>query len=254
MEAFRYEALDASGRTVSGVLQADTARQVRSLLRAQGLLPSVVEQVAVRERAVGSRSRGISPSELSAVTRQLATLLDSGLTIEQSLTALIEESGEPLTREILAGVKAEVTAGLSLASALGSFSRSFPDFYLALVRGGEDSGALPRLLQHLADYLDTRQALRQKTGLALLYPVLVTVVAVLIVTGLLIYVVPQVMQVFQQSHQSLPLLTRGLIALSEFVRSAWPYLLGGTLAAAAAIRAALRRESPRRRWHALLLR
>ncbi|MGH8731768.1 MAG: type II secretion system F family protein, partial [Burkholderiales bacterium] len=151
-------------------------------------------------------------------------------------------------------VKTEVTAGSSLAGALGAYEKSFPDFYRALVHGGEDSGALPTVLQHLADYLDARQALKQKTGLALLYPILVTIVALAIVTGLLVYVVPQVVQVFQQSRQSLPLLTRALIALSDFLRGAWPYLvvmIGGGFAAA---RVALRRDAARRSWHALLLR
>ncbi|MEJ7746846.1 MAG: type II secretion system inner membrane protein GspF [Luteimonas sp.] len=254
MEAFEYQALDAAGRTVSGVVQADTARQARSQLRAQGLLPSTIGPVHARERAGQLWARGLSATELSLVTRQMATLLDSGLTMEQALNALIEEAAEPMTREVLTGVKTEVTAGLSLAGALGAYEKSFPDFYRALVHGGEESGALPTVLQHLADYLDARQALRQKTSLALLYPVLVTIVAIMIVTGLLVYVVPQVVQVFQQSRQSLPLLTRGLIALSDFLRGAWPYLLviiGGGVAAA---RAALRRPAARRRWHAFLLR
>ena len=254
MEAFQYQALDAAGRTVSGVVQADTARQARMQLRAQGLLPSTIGQVHARERARQVWARGISSAELSLVTRQMATLLESGLTMEQALNALIEAATEPVTREVLTGVKTEVTAGRSLAGALGAYDKSFPDFYRALVHGGEESGALPTVLQHLADYLDARQALKQKTGLALLYPVLVTIVAIAIVTGLLVYVVPQVVQVFQQSRQSLPLLTRALIALSDFLRGAWPYLVvivGGGFAAA---RLALRRDETRRSWHALLLR
>jgi len=254
VEAFEYQALDAAGRTVSGVVQADTARQARSLLRAQGLLPSVVDHVHARERARQVWARGLSAAELSLVTRQMATLLASGLTMEQSLNALIEEAAEPMTREVLAGVKTEVTSGSSLAVALGAYDKSFPDFYCALVRGGEDSGALPTVLQHLADYLDARQALRQKTSLALLYPVLVTSVAVMIVTGLLIYVVPQVVQVFQQSRQSLPLLTRAMIGLSDFLRATWPYLVALIAGAAVAARMALRGAAARRRWHALLLR
>ncbi len=254
MEAFRYEALDAAGRTVSGVVQADTARQARAQLRAQGLLPSVIDLVRARERARQPWARGISSDELSLVTRQLATLLGSGLTMEQSLNALIEEVSAPLTREVLGGVKSEVTAGLSLAGALGSYDRSFPDFYRALVHGGEESGALPTVLQHLADYLDARQAMKQKTSLALLYPVLVTLVAVSIVTGLLVFVVPQIVQVFQQSRQSLPLLTRALIALSGFLRAAWPYIAVGVIGAATALRLALRRDGPRRSWDAMLLR
>ena len=254
MEAFQYQALDAAGRMVSGVVQADTARQARIQLRAQGLLPSVVDQVHARERARQVWARGLSSAELSLVTRQMATLLESGLTMEQSLNALIEEAAEPKTREVLTGVKTEVTAGSSLTGALGAYEKSFPDFYRALVHGGEESGALPTVLQHLADYLDARQALRQKTGLALLYPALVTTVAVMIVTGLLIYVVPQVVQVFQQSRQSLPLLTRALIGLSDFLRATWPYLVAIIVGAVAAARMTLRRAAARRRWHVLLLR
>jgi len=254
MEAFQYQALDAAGRTVSGVLQADTARQARAQLRAQGLLPSMIGQVHARERARQGWARGISSAELSLMTRQMATLLDSGLTMEQALNALIEAASEPTTREVLIGVRTEVTAGLSFAGALGAYGKSFPDFYRALVHGGEESGALPTVLQHLADYLDARQALKQKTSLALLYPVLVTIVALAIVTGLLVYVVPQVVQVFQQSRQSLPLLTRALIALSDFLRATWPYLVVIIVAAAAAARLALRRDTARRRCHAALLR
>jgi general secretion pathway protein F len=253
MEAFQYQAMDAAGRKVSGVVQADTARQARTQLRAQGLLPSMIGPVRARERARQGWARGISPAELSLVTRQMATLLASGLTMEQSLNALIEAATEPMTREVLTGVKTEITAGLSLAGALGAYEKSFPDFYRALVHGGEDSGALPVVLQHLADYLDARQALKQKTGLALLYPVLVTIVALAIVTGLLVYVVPQVVQVFQQSRQSLPLLTRALIALSDFLRGAWPYLIAIIIGTAVAARMILRSDAQKRRWHAFLL-
>jgi len=248
MEGFRYQALDTAGRSVSGTLQAETPRDARTQLRARGLLPSLIQENAHRPWA-----RGLSAAQLSLLTRQMATLLDSGLTMEQALAALIEEAEAPSTRELLAGVKAEVMAGASLAVALGSYARSFPEFYRALVQGGEDSGALPTVLAHLADYLDARQALRQKTSLALLYPVLVGVVALAIVTGLLVYVVPQVVQVFQQSRQALPLLTRALIGLSDFLRAAWPYLLLVFIATATGVHFALRRPVYRRRWHALLL-
>jgi general secretion pathway protein F len=254
MEAFQYQALNAAGHTISGVLQADTPRQARAQLRAQGLLPSIINQVHARENAQQSWTRGVSAAELSLVTRQMATLLDSGLTMEQTLNALIEEAAEPMTREVLTGVKTEVTSGQSLAGALGSYEKSFPDFYRALVHGGEESGALPTVLQHLADYLDARQALKQKTGLALLYPALVTTVAIMIVAGLLIYVVPQVVQVFQQSRQTLPLLTRMLIALSDFLRATWPYLLIIFAGSFAAARMALRSDTTRCSWHAMLLR
>lgn len=253
MEAFQYQALDAAGHTITGVVQADTPRQARAKLRAQGLLPSVINHVHARERARQTWARGISAAELSLITRQMATLLDSGLTMEQSLNALIEETAEPMTREVLTGIKTEVTSGQSLAKALGVFEKSFPSFYRALVHGGEESGALPTVLQHLADYLDAHEALKQKTGLALLYPALVTIVAIMIVTGLLVYVVPQVVQVFQQSRQTLPLLTRAMIALSDFLRATWPYLLLLIAGVVAVTRTALRAEQTRRRWHGLLL-
>ncbi|SFU38723.1 type II secretion system inner membrane protein GspF [Nitrosospira multiformis] len=254
MEAYRYEALDPEGRTVTGVLQADTARQARAQLRAQGLLPSAINQVGARERGQTYWVRGLRPEELSLLTRQMATLLTAGLTVEQSLAALIESAEEPMTREVLGGVKTEVIAGLSLSAALGSYSRSFPDFYRALVHGGEESGTLPLVLRHLAEYLDARQALKQKTSLALLYPALVTIIAIIIVAGLLMYVVPQVVQVFQHSRQSLPLLTRALIGLSDFLLMSWPYLIIAIAGGGLSARVALRRDNVRYRWHALLLR
>jgi general secretion pathway protein F len=254
MEAFQYQALDAAGRKVSGVVQADTPRQARMQLRAQGLLPSIIGHVDARGRARQAWARGLSAAELSMLTRQMATLLDAGLTMEQMLNALIEAASEAATREVLTGVKTEVTSGQSLAGAFGVYEKSFPDFYRALVHGGEESGALPTVLQHLADYLDARQALKQKAGLALLYPVLVTVVALAIVTGLLVYVVPQVVQVFQQSRQTLPLLTRSLIAVSDALRASWPYIVALIIAIAVAARYALRRESARRSWDTFLLR
>ena len=207
MEAFHYEALDAAGRAVSGLVQADTARQARAQLRTLGLHPTAIDQVNARERARQTWSRGISASELSLVTRQMATLLASGLTMEQSLGALVEEAASAMTREVLAGVKTEITAGLSLGAAMGVYERSFPDFYRALVLGGEESGALPTVLLHLADYLDSRQELQQKVTLALLYPMLVTLVAVSIVTGLLVFVVPQIVQVFRKRSLN-PVLSR----------------------------------------------
>lgn len=248
MQAFRYRALDSAGRSVSGLVQADTPRHARAQLRSRGLLPSTID------KPVQAWGRAISGPELSLLTRQMAALLGSGLTLEQALAALIEAAALPLTREVLAGVKAQIMAGASFASALGGYPRSFPEFYRALVQGGEQSGALPTVLAHLADYLDARQALRQKTSLALLYPILVGVVALAIVAGLLVYVVPQVVQVFQQSRQALPWLTRALIGLSEFLRSAWPYLLLVFILVTTTMHLALRRPAPRRRWHALLLR
>lgn len=254
MAAFRYEAVNSAGRTVSGLVEADTPRHARSRLRSQGLLPSALEPLAERRPTPGGRRGKIGANELTLVTRQLATLLESGLTIERALEALIDEAPDARAREVLTGVKAEIVAGVDLAGALGAYPASFPDFYCALVRGGEQSGALPTVLQHLADHLEARQAMRQKTTLALLYPTLVTVVAVLIVAGLLGYVVPQVVQVFQQSRQALPLTTRALIGASEVLQVAGPWLALVLVLAVVAGRSALRIPDVRKRWHALVLR
>lgn len=254
MEAFQYQAFDAGGQKVSGVLQADSPRQARAQLRAQGLLPSAVDQVHCRKQVEPRWSRAISATELSLMTGQMATLLAAGLTMEQTLNALIEQATRAKTQALLTEVKREITGGSSLAGALGSYEKSFPGFYLALVHGGEESGALPTVLQHLATYLDEQQAFKQKTALALLYPALVSAVAVIIVAALLIYVVPQVVQVFHQSRQSLPLLTRAMIALSDFLRGSWPYIFVIAIAAASFGRMALKEDGMQRRWHALLLR
>src|SRR3954471_22284254 len=136
MEAFHYQALDTAGRSVSGVVQAETPRDARAQLRARGLLPSSLQE----KNKPQAWARGLSAAQLSLLTRQLSTLLDSGLTMEQALAALIEEAEAPLTREVLTGVKTELMAGASLAAALGGHERSFPEFYRALVRGGEESG------------------------------------------------------------------------------------------------------------------
>lgn len=252
MQAYEYQAIDAGGRKVSGVLEADSPRQVRTRLRERGLHPADVRVVGSDRRA-GFR-RGVPHAELSLLTGQLAALLASGLTVEQALGAQIEEAGRPALRAVLARVKAGVSSGQSLASAFEACGHVFPGYYCALVRAGETSGALPTVLDHLAGHLDARQQLQQQTGLALLYPLVVLCVALLVVAGLLIYVVPQIAQVFQQSRQTLPLLTRMLIGCSDFLRQGWPFVLVAIASALIGLRLASRREAAMRRWDAAVLR
>lgn len=253
MAAIRYQALDATGRTVSGVLQAETARQGRARLRAQGLLPLTLDI----DNNAASRDtrwqRRLSHASLCLLTRQLATLLEAGLTLEQALSALIEAAVSPAVREVLSGVQSALKTGHTLAAAMALHGASFPPFYCALVQGGEQSGSLPTILEHLADYLERQAALKQKTALALLYPLVVAVVAFGIVAGLLAYVVPQVVQVFEQSRQSLPLLTRALIGLSDVLRLGWPYLGAAGLVLWLLAGAALKRDAVQRRCDAVLL-
>lgn len=259
MAAFRYEALDGTGSVSHGVIEADGLRQARARLRESGLVAVAVQAVSQETLDSGEGRRwrwrsGISPAQLSLLTRQLATLLEAGLTVEQAFSALIEQSENEAVRQVLAGVRAELLAGHTLAQAMGRYGRVFPDIYRALVKGGEASGELSHVMLRLADYTESRQALRQKVGLAFVYPAIVTLVALVVVTGLLVYVVPQVVSVFQQSHQSLPLLTRLLIGLSSFLQASWFYLLGVLAAAGFAVHVLLRREEIRYRWHGRLLR
>ena len=259
MAAFRYETLDETGRVKHGVIEADALRQARARLREMGMTVLDVQAVTQESLHAGEGQRwrfrsGISSSQLSMLTRQLATLLEAGLPLEQSFTALIEQSENATVRQVLAGVRSELLAGHTLAQAMGHYERVFPDIYRALVKAGEASGELGHVMLRLADYTESRQALRQKVGLAFVYPAIVTLVALIVVMGLLVYVVPQVVNVFQQSHQALPLLTRLMIALSEMLQASWMYLFGGLLLAGFAVRTLLRNEDIRFRWHARLLR
>ncbi len=260
MAAFRYETLDASGRESRGVIEADTLRHARANLRDTGLTVISVQPVSQDNLQTGSsgswRERfrsGISSAQLSLITRQLATLLAAGLTLEQAFNALIEQSESETATQVLAGVRAEILAGHTLAQAMGKYERVFPDIYRALVKAGEASGELGHVMLRLADYTESRQALQQKVGLAFVYPAIVTAVALLVVTGLLMYVVPQVVSVFQQSHQSLPLLTRVLIALSSGLQATWGYLLILIITAILGTRMVLQREEIRFRWHLRVL-
>ena len=254
MPAFQYAALDARGRTRKGVLEGDTPRQVRQTLREQGLLPVTVEEVVARERIRGSRRARISPTELALVTRQLATLVSSGLPLEEALGAVARQAGRARIGSLLPAVRARVLEGHTLATALEDFPRVFPDLYRATVAAGEQSGHLDVVFERLADYTEARQQLRQKLGLALFYPLILTVVAVLIVAGLLAYVVPQVVQVFESMGQELPLLTRALIALSDFLRTQGLFVLLGLMLIVTGFIYGLRRRGFRRRVHRMLLR
>jgi general secretion pathway protein F len=256
MPGFRYQAYNIEGKLHKGVLEADSARQARSLLRDQGLTPHRVEVIAANDPAAGARFRpvSISGTELTQLTRGLASLLEAGLTVEQAFNALIEQAENERTRQVLAALRGEVIAGNTVAKALSSFPNVFPELYRTLVAAGESSGQLPRVLTKLADYLEDRQALRSKLALSLIYPSIVLGVALVVVGALLVYVLPQVVQVFQHAHQKLPVLTRALIWLSGFLQTAWPVLLGLAIAAIVALRVALGRPASRASIHRALWR
>lgn len=258
MPAFRYEAIDSQGSTTTGVLNADSARAARSDLRTQGLVPVSVE--AINNNADGGArqrrsffSERLSSVELALFTRQLASLLEAGLPLEQSLTALLEQSERTFIRDIIASVRSEVMAGAALSDALKQHPDNFADIYCALVASGEQIGHLARVLSRLADYIERRNALVQKVKLAFTYPAIVTVVAFAIVIFLLTYVVPQIVSVFANTKQKLPLLTVLMLAVSDFVRVyGWLVALLG-VAAFSVWRLALKNPEIKMRWHRWLL-
>ena len=257
MGAFEYTALDSSGREKKGVIEGDAPRQVRQQLRDQGLMPLEVQEVAQRETVGRKRStlfkRGISPTDLALITRQLATLVRAALPLEECLRAVAQQTDRPRLQSMLLAVRSRVMEGHTLASGLGDFRHIFPELYRTTVEAGEQSGHLEGVLERLADYTENRQQMRQKIQLAVFYPALLTIVAILVVGGLMTYVVPQVVQVFDNIGQDLPPLTIGLIAVSDFMRSNGILILVSLTAAAVAFTYLLRIEDNRRRFHRLKL-
>src|SRR5438552_3484608 len=249
MSGFEYSALEATGRETRGVIEADTERHARSLLRERGLAPLTVESIRATVAQSGRRERfsrpGLSRKGLALVTRQFATLVRAGLTIEEGLNVLIEQTES-------AG--ARMLEGQSLSHSLAEFPNAFPQIYRAMIEAGEHSGRLGDVLERLADYTENRESLHDKIMIAFIYPALVTIVACLVIGFLLVYVVPQVTRVFANLGQTLPLATRILIAISDFARASGAFWLAGLVLAFIAARLLLRDESRRRRWHGWLLR
>jgi general secretion pathway protein F len=256
MTAFHYQALDANGKPQQGIIEADSGRQARTQLRETGLFVVELDDVVAKKSSGQlnfSRQR-ISLSDLSLLLRQLATLLEAGLPLEQSLSVLIEQSSHPYQRGLLAALRAEVLSGNTLAHAMAQHPNDFPEIHRALIRAGEASGELDTVMSKLATYSENQQALQQKVLLAFIYPAIVTLVAILVIGGLLLYVVPQVVAVFQQSHQALPWLTRSLIWVTDILSVTWFYLLLLGIAALYFAKQILRQEMMRAALHRRLLR
>jgi general secretion pathway protein F len=254
MTAFRYRAVGLDGRTIQGVVDADTSRQARAQLRSQGLFALEVALAGAGGGLAAAPAARLRPSALTLLTRQWATLLEAGIPVERALAALMEQNEDARTRRLLAAVRDELLAGHPLHRALARFPETFGSLYCALVAAGEQSGQLDRVMMRLADNLEGAAALRQKLIQALVYPVLVVLVASAVVFALMLYVVPQVVAVFQSGRQALPPLTRGLIALSDFLRAAWPLLAAAGLGGLWAARRALRVPAVRLAWHRRLMR
>ena len=229
MPAFDYVALDAKGKQKKGVLEGDSPRQVRQQLKEQGLVPLSVETNAQKAKEqTGKITLGrvsISAADLALITRQLATLLSAGLPLEEALKALAKQQEKPKVKSMVLAIRSKVVEGHSLASSLQEFPQSFPELYRATVAAGEHSGHLDLVLEQLAEYTESRYRTLKKVQGAMIYPIVLTFFAFVIVVGMLTFVVPKIVAVFENSKQELPLITRILIGTSEFLQSWW-WLLG----------------------------
>ncbi|MFT3779621.1 MAG: type II secretion system inner membrane protein GspF [Ottowia sp.] len=260
MPAYTFEALQPDGKTRKGVIEADTAKAARALLRGQALVPLAVDAVDASGEGPSVLSaplfggRAFNATQLAIWTRQLAGLVGSGLPLERSLTALAEEAEDERQRNLIASLRAEVNAGSPLARAMAQHPREFSGVYTAVIAAGEQGGHLGAVLERLADDLEERQALRGKLIGAALYPAIVTLVAIVIVVFLVSYVVPQVATVFAGTKHALPWLTVAMLALSGFVRAWGWWVLAAVVLGATAFRLALRSPALRQRFDAFWLR
>jgi general secretion pathway protein F len=256
MTAFRYRALNSDGKLVKGVQEGDSERQVRSSLRSRQLRP--VEVTAATRQISGPKigrvfQTHVSPAELALLTRQLSTLVQSGLPLDECLQAVAEQSRKTRTKALLLQVRSRVSEGHALAFAMGEFPQVFSDMYRAMIRAGEAAGFLGAVLEQLADYSEQRQYTQQKLKMAMIYPFILLGVAVAVVVALMVFVVPELIGIFAHTNAELPLLTRILIGSSDFIRSNGYWLLLGLVMTVIGCNRLLRNEGRRRRWHQFLL-
>lgn len=259
MPVYSFEAIGTDGDSRKGVIEADSAKAARGLLRAQALVPLKVEAVSAQTGAPAlagghrRRARVFSATDLAVWTRQLAGLVSSGLTLERALSSLSDEAEKAPERELVATLRAEVNGGAPFAKALAQHPREFSSIFVAVIGAGEQSGSLGLVLERLADDLEEQHALKARLIGAALYPAIVSLVAVVIVLFLVTYVVPQVANVFASSKRALPLLTVIMINTSAFLRS-YGWLLALALAGGVfALRLALARDSFREKFDAAWL-
>jgi general secretion pathway protein F len=251
MSGYQYIALKPSGRPCKGVIEADSERHARQLLRDQGFIPTQVTTFKKQPRI--KRKRSFSAADLSLLTRQLATLLAAGIPLEESIRGVGEQSTKPSVRQLLFGVRTKVLEGYGLAQAMGENPHAFPELYRATIAAGEQTGRLDMVLEKLADYTEYQQQTRQKIQQAMIYPSLMIVVSTTIISFLLAFVVPKIIEVFSSSGQSLPPMTKVLIFFSTFIQSYGLYALGILLLAGYGFKRCLLNPGIRTAWHRFLL-
>ncbi|MGL5947595.1 MAG: GspF family T2SS innner membrane protein variant ExeF [Aeromonas sp.] len=257
MAAFEYKALDNKGRSKQGVLEGDSARQVRQILREQGMTPLEVKETSEKVKQEANRfvllRRGASTSELALITRQIATLVGAGLTIEEALRAVAEQCEKAHLRSMVATVRSKVVEGYSMADSLAAFPHIFDQLFRSMVAAGEKSGHLDKVLNRLADYTEQRQAMKSKMLQAMIYPIVLTMVAVGVITVLLTAVVPKVVEQFVHMGQTLPATTRLLISTSELLQNYGFYFVLAFAGLGLLWQGWLKNADNRRKWHHAVL-
>lgn len=252
MAAFEYKALDARGKQKKGVLEGDNARQIRQRLKEQGLMPVEVEETTTQSgengRGGGAFRRGISTKDLSLITRQLATLVQAGMPLEECLRAVAEQAEKPRIRTMMVAVRSRVVEGYTLSEGLADYPHVFDELFCSMVSAGEKSGHLDTVLNRLADYIENRQEMRSKLQQAMIYPTVLTVFAIAIVAFLLASVVPKIVDQFVQMGQELPRSTQILLASSDFVQNWGLMILLGLLTFIWLTRLALKKPANRLSW------
>lgn len=258
MAAFEYVALNDQGRQKKGVLEGDSARQIRQQLREKNWLPLAVEETKQKSRQRVSLSFLAGPSikaaDLALLTRQMATLVQAGLAVEEALKAVAKQSSKPKIKSMVLAVRSKVVEGHTFAHALAQYPRAFSDMYRATVAAGEHSGHLDLVLEQLADFTERRHEVQQKVQMALLYPFILLFMAILIIVAMLTWIVPKMVSVFERSGQELPTLTKALIASSDFLINYQYLLLGAIVIIVGSFVYALRNEKFRYSFHLFLLR
>lgn len=257
MAAFDYQAVDSKGKLKKGVLEGDTPRQVRNMLREQGLMPTeVTPSLKKQKQSSGSRvtrNNKVSAAELALITRQLATLVESGLPIEESLLAVGEQCEKNRNKSMIMAVRSKVTEGFGLAESMGEFPHVFSQLFRAMVAAGEKSGHLDNVLNRLADYTEQRQHMRSQLIQAMVYPIIMTVVAIGVISLLLTMVVPKIVVQFEHMGQGLPETTLALIATSEFVQDYGLILMGGLMLSLAGFSRLLQKPAFKFSFHQKLI-
>ena len=259
MPAFEYKALNAKGQEETGILEADTPRQVRQVLREGALTPLSVEKVEKNETGGSQdnlktrRAGNVKAADLALVTRQLATLVSSGSPLEEALSMTAKQSERRTVRHVMSAVRSRVLEGHSLASGLKTYPSVFSNMYSATVAAGEQSGHLDAVLDRLADYTESRQEIQQKMSSALIYPVILVIVSLAIVAGLLVFIVPKIVRVFESMNKEVPPLTQIMINISDFLSAYGLYLVAGLVIAFFLFKQLLKIPAWQFRWHKFML-